>query len=669
MNFFKDFESAKFEIWKAESEKALKGKPFEKLFSSTLENIKIKPIYTKEDSPDNAKNEFPGFRYFLRSWKIDGNRIEPWKIIQRIETPNPKDANQLIKNEIDKGVDGFVIKHYNYNLENPKGVVIDSLLDLEDIFNGVDLSKITIHFDTLFPVELCSILVEYFKKTKTPNDKIDGSVNLDFFESFLDKGKFFEQSFWLDNILWKNHQILDQNFPKFKTFVIDGTIFYESGSNIVQEIAFTLNLAVEKLKFILSKTEDFQNTLNKFMFKISIGSDIFLNLAKLRSLRFLWSTILESLGIDFNSVQIPIYAVTAKRNKSKLDAYVNMLRNTCETLTAILGTADYIEVTPYDYFLNEPEEFSIRNARNTQLVLKEEHNLREVIDPVGGSWFLETLTYEITQKALELFKEIEQNGGFYKNLINGNIQNQILKVRNKRMQRLSTREDILVGTNRFSNPDDNPLDAKKSFFDYKEFLETKQKTLTELPKESKEQAFGFVMSSISSHSPFTSIQNSLIDIPPLKVFRETEEFENLRTKSLQYKSKFGKLPQVGIIPFGKIANFKERLDFVVDFFLLGGFDVKIFEETESLENSFQRFFEFQPPIVVFCSTNEEYMGFAPKLATLIKKAKPLTIIILAGLPAEQEIELFKQSGVDEFIHIRTDVLKTLNNLYSMILVD
>ncbi|MCX7908466.1 MAG: methylmalonyl-CoA mutase family protein [Ignavibacteria bacterium] len=673
--FFEEFEKANFEDWQKEVEKVLKGKPFDNLFSKTLDNITIKPLYSKEDIPNLSKNELPGLPNFVRSFKIDGNRLQPWKIIQRINTPHPKNANILIQNEIKFGSDGFVISHFNYDLEKPCGIVIDSITDFEELFDNLDFSKISFHFETNFPVEFLSFFLAYLEKNSIPSDKLVGSINNTLLKNLLAEGKFLETGNISENFMFPIFDICKKYLPNFKSVVIDGTFFYESGANTVQELAFILSSAVESLKIFSQKESNIEEVLSKVLFKVSIGSDIFLNLAKLRALRLLWSTVLDFLNLNTNKLYFPIYAVTTLRNKSNLDVFVNMLRNTCETFTAILGTADYIEVTPYDFFSNDANEFSLRNARNTNLVLKEEHNLCEVIDPAGGSWFLEALTFELAQKALELFKEIERSGGLFQNIINGSIQKFIFENKQKVLVKFAKRENILVGVNKFPNPEDKLGIPNMMKEKYDKILQ--EKIIDKSPKQSiRNQNVIDTSSPLEKAKMFPNIHsivfskeyiNNALGVEKLPLFREAEEFEKLRNLSLDYKTRFGTLPKVLIIPYDKISDFRERLDFTKDFFNVGGFEVTTSDSISLIEDAFNVFSEKNPNIIVFCAKNDKYPEFVPRLASLIKKAKPLTITVLAGLPSSEEIELYRNNGVDEFIHIKSDIVEVLNKFYLLLL--
>jgi len=671
--FFEEFTTASYKDWLEEAKKSLKGKEPESLSFQLDENLYVKPLYTVSDLEQCpfALNEFPGLPRFLRSASISGYRIQPWHVVQRIDTPEPAKANSAILQEIKSGINEFLLKHFDNQSIPRKGITIESLNDFEKIFKNVDLQKISFHFETSKPVELFSLFYVFLKRNGIDPQSVSGSIHFDLLSHFLLNGYFPTSFKGIENFLLSMVNFFADNFPKFKVLLIDATTFFESGSNTLQEVAFTLNLAVEYLRLLYKLGIPPEKVIDKMLFKISIGSDIFLNLAKLRAIRYLWTTLLEEFKIDIEKIDIQIYAVTNKRNKSKLDTYVNMLRNSCETLTAVLGSANYIEVTPYDYPLEEQNEFSTRNARNTQLVLLEEHNLTDTIDPAGGSWYLETLTFELAKNSLELFKEVEKKGGFIECIKNNFIQNLVLENQRKILTDLTSRKRILIGTNKYPNPNDDKFKITEEESD-KEVNQTRpfkhSPTFLEpidvqfIINESLNPNF-----SISSFVKSRESQAGIISIVPLVPIREAQPFETLKLRASLYQKRYGKLPVALLLPYGKVADFKARVDFSHDFFAVGGFEVIDSSPFETIEEAFQKILATLPQVVVFCSKNELYLNFVPQLTSLIKKAKPFIVTVLAGLPNnDEEINLYKNIGLDFFIHIKSDIVETINKIFDLI---
>ncbi len=674
-SFFSEFQPSNYQEWFEEAKRTLKGKDPESLSIKLEEGITIKPLYTKEDlfKISFISSEFPGLPNFMRSGTISGNKINQWKIVQRIEHPEPSIANKFLLDEIKFGINEFIFKQFDPGSTDKNGIVLESFNAFKSLFQNVNLDKISFHIETSHPFEFLSFFYSLCEQNGFDNTKFIGAIHFDFLANCLLKGKLPKEITKFEHYYYNFLNSFSSIFPNLKLLFVDGTIFYESGANTLQELAFTLNRAVEYLRFLHRNGFALELWLSKFLFKLSIGSDIFLNLAKLRAFRLLWSLILREFDVNLEKIDIPIYAVTNKRNKSKLDVYVNMLRNSCETFTAILGSADYIEVTPFDFGLQSINEFSLRNSRNTQLVLLEEHNLIDTIDPAGGSWFLETLTYELASRTIELFKNIESRGGFIECVRSNIIQNSIAENQKNLNRSISERKKILVGTNKYPNPLDKefePNQMKQTNLDeifkfqnaqIKIFEQNFQEDLKHIAKLAiQNYSFSSIVYTQKSDVEFTSIV-------PLIQIREPEEFEKIRMRAQDYKNKFGKWPLALLLPFGKISDFKPRLDFSNDFFQTGGFDIFDLNPMEKPEEILSIVLEKNPQVVVLCSTNELYQNSVPQVASLIKKVKPLITIVLAGLPEKPEdLQIFQNSGVDLFIYTNCDFIKTMNKIYDLL---
>lgn len=669
MNLFSEFERTDFESWQKEAERLLKGKPLDSLSYLSDEGIKIHPLYTQRDLPQEFKNEFPGFKYYLRSNKVCGYRTLPWKVVQRIDVASPEKANNIITSEIQNGINGFIIKTYDFTSDNLNGVVISGMNDFETLFDNVDIANTCLHFKTTFPIEFLALFIAFLEKKQISGQKIFGSIQYDFYGSNLSKGRLLEKNS-LKNLFLECYQLCKSYLPNFKSFVIDGTVFHECGATATQELSFTISKALELLKGLSQLgVVDIKELPQKILFKISLGSNIFFNIGKIRALRLLWAFIIEQFNIANDSFDVPIYAITSERNKSKLDIYVNMLRNTAETFSAIIGTADYIEVKPYDFLVSEPSEFSMRNSRNTHLVLMEEHNLRDVIDPAGGSWFIEAITWEIAHKSFEMLKNIESQGGFYENLLNGNIQDEISKAKTNRIKKLSNRDIVLVGVNRFPNPQDkSESSGQESNNYYQDFKGINFQCEKEFEKLNLDDLIQIVKSrhSILSLSPVSYNEKNFLKIERLLKFREASEFENLRLMAFRYRTKYGKSPKVLAITFGASDIHRELVDFVNEFFQIGGFEVSFSGDIFSVEEAFAKFAALLPQVVVFCSSLDKYAEFVPQLAHLILKYKPLTVILIVGQIRDELFSKWKEFGINDCIHPKSDTLSILHRVYQLI---
>lgn len=681
-----NFQPHTYEDWIKEAKSNLKGRSIDKLFSSTYEGIQIKPLYTEKDI-ENLKylrNELPGFGNYLRSQKMSGYRIIPWSISQSLPFPNPEIFNQKLKDALQNGVNSVAIDHLYASSKNKRfnGLFLDSVTDFEEAFSGVDLTNFAIHFNSPKIYELSLFFFAYLERKQVDPKILSGSFCFDIFKLFLEIGNIPTNNSESQSKLAQFFEVTKYNFPKFFNLVVDATLFFESGAHSVQEIAFAIASAVEYIRFLVNSGFQPDEIFPRFMFKFSIGSNLFIEIAKLRTFRMLWGKIMEEFQIQPRNRNFCIYAITNQRNKSKLDVYVNMLRNTVEAFAAVLGGSDFIEVKPFiEPFENLPNDFSLRNARNTQNVLLEEHNLREVIDPIGGSWYIESLTFEIARRALELFKSIESEGGFLRWVETSKVQKAIYEVAEKRLKNLSIRKEILVGTNKFpaiQEKDISLVNFTKVDFDNLKaqrrelaLKERNEEALTDLRFRLRFDEFATIiqfaenMGCISELPEWDFTQTQTIE--KLVRIRESAGFESLRMKAKEYRNKYGYFPKAFLMKFGSVGDYRIRSDFALDFFRVGGFEVIESQGSESVDGLVNEFLESNAQIAAICSSDTLYPTVAPTLATSIKKASSSSIVALAGLPSEQTlVEKLKASGVDFFIHLRSDVIATLTEIYDLI---
>ncbi|MCX7879053.1 MAG: methylmalonyl-CoA mutase family protein [Ignavibacteria bacterium] len=678
--FFSEFEPISYEEWERQAKVFLKGKPFDKLFTPTYEGFMIRPLYTISDLENIGfiKNEFPGLPNFLRSSKVTGYTLQPWKICQRVIEPNPKEANKIIKQMLENGANGIIVQHCDSNEPSlHPGIIIETIDDFYQLLETVNLGEISLFVHTNQPV-LFSLLLNQFLTEKGINPR-----NLDIvffyapFNKILINGEAPNDLEYFYKEIYRVFYNLVQLLPNSKFLNVDASIFAEAGSNTVQEIAFALSQAVEYLKLLVQKGIRPEEVVSKLIFKFSIGTEIFFEIAKLRAVRLLWARILKEFNLAPDSYRVSIFTQTLQRNKSKLDIYVNMLRNTIETFASVVGEADYVEVLPFDHLVNPLNPFSLRNARNTQLVLLEEHNLIDTIDPVAGSWYLESLTFELARQSLEVFKRLEQNGGFLKSVINGIVQDEIANIVAKRESDMAERKTIRVGVNKFPYVEDKIEDVDVNLYLEKvnRLVREKRDLFSTFVAENidissylegEEESKDKLLELIRRRHPLFLFKESNADynkqVKKLKIYREAEVFENLRerTKNL---NKRNIVPKVLLLPFGKLSEYMPRVEFSKDFFLLVGFEVIAPNiGFNDLEDSFNFILHHSPKIVVFCSSDDLYPSFVPELAKKVKKENPSILCVLAGLPKDLQEE-YKDAGVDYFIHLRTNVVKFFSEIF------
>ena len=368
-----------------------------------------------------------------------------------------------------------------------------------------------------------------------------------------------------------------------------------------------------------------------------------------------------------------IHARTSSYNMTAYDPHVNILRATTEAFSAIAGGCDSLQIGYFDEAIGQPDDFSRRIAENIQIILQQECHFDKVIDPAGGSWYVEKLTDEVARKAWQVFQGIEAKGGMFEALKEGIPQKIIEKTCVARIANLTKGEDVLIGTNAYPNPSEkmpeqNPPDYAaihaerlKNLEAYRSGIDVKAKdeALKALFQSAKSSTNKIMESAIQAASRGATIGEIAKAIRPekyqqtnittVKIQRSAEMFETIRKASEKYEISTGLLPRVFLANFGTIAQYKPRTDFATEFFQTGGFNVVDGAGYKTINEAASAALKAKANIVVICSSDGAYPEFAPSLATAIKKDKPDTIIVLAGNPKEFA-ETYKKAGVDDFIY-------------------
>ena len=407
---------------------------------------------------------------------------------------------------------------------------------------------------------------------------------------------------------------------------VNAQLYHNAGGNAVQELAFGLATGVEYLRQAEKRGQGVDATAARMTFVFAMGSDFFMGIAKLRAARLLWSQVVAASGGNTESQKMRIHARTSLWNQSKLDPYVNMLRDTTEAFSAVAGGADVLWVRPFDHVLRKPDDFSKRIARNTQLILAQECHFDHVADPAGGSYYVETLTAQLANAAWAIFQQIEKAGGMVKALEAGIPQQQVKAVAAKKAEAVAQRRLSLIGVNVYANATEKPLEPSK-----------------EAPCKCS-----------CNHEDGKANHPSLAHIETLKSVRGAEPFEKLRAAVGASSKK-----NVFLANMGPLRQHKPRADFSTGFFQAGGYEVLENRGFQTVDEAAAAATASGACVVVICSTDDTYPEIVPALAAKLKAAN--LFVVVAGYPGDH-LDAFKQAGVDEFIHIRANCYGVLSGI-------
>jgi len=457
-----DFPYSDYQKWRDEVEKQLKGNSFdEKMITKTYEEIDLKPIYTKNDIGKLKSPEaFPGFAPYLRSSDILGYLENSWDVAQEIPYPTPEKLNESLRLDLNSGQTAINMvldkaTRFGKDPDNADicdvgrgGVSISSMKDFEKALNGIDIEKTPVYIYTgTSSLPVAAAFIAYAIDSGKDLLKISGSIETDPLGELAAYGnlpvsyeKVCDEMFVLTD--WSKN-----NAPKMHTIGVNSQPYHNSGANAVEELAFTVATGVEYIKEMQKINLNINDIAPRIRFTFSLSSNFFMEIAKLRAARLVWAKVVDACGGNEQSQKMTIHIRTSDRNKTMYGPYVNLLRATTEVFSGIIGGCNSMHAGFFDQAFKPPDEFSRRISRNTQIILNKESHLDKVIDPAGGSWYIETLTDSIARKSWRLFQKIEKMSGMFKALQEGFPQDTIARTALSRSERLAKRKDILVGTN------------------------------------------------------------------------------------------------------------------------------------------------------------------------------------------------------------------------------
>lgn len=603
---FSDFPPVSTQEWMDKIQVDLKGADYEKkLVWKTNEGFKVKPFYRQEDLEGlKTTDGLPGQYPYLRGIKKDDNT---WFIRQDIRVDDPAEANAKALDILNKGIDslGFHVPAKALDADFIRTLLKDICCEC------IELNFTTCQRHTL---QLAELLVAYFKEKGYDPEKIQGSVNFDPISKMLQKGKD------LSGIVAKGAELVKvlAPFPKFRCIAVNSLKLNNAGAYIYQELGYALVWGNYYLNALVEAGIPVDLAARKIKFNFGISSNYFMEIAKFRAARMLWADIVKAYGpTEECACKMVAHAETSTFNLTLFDAHVNLLRTQTEAMSAAIAGVNSITVTPFDKVYETPNAFSERIARNQQLLLKEEAHLNRIVDAAGGSYYIENLTVAIAQQAWNLFLETEDAGGMLAAIQQGTVQDTVNASNKARHEAVSKRKEILLGTNQYPN--------------FSERAEGK------MPVSCCCGCGGH-----ENEAAFASLNTD----------RAASEFEALRLQT----EHSGKRPKAFMLTIGNLAMRQARAQFSCNFLACAGYEVIDNLGFATVEEGAEAALKVQADIVVICSSDDEYAQYAVPAYELLKDK---VLFIVAGAPACME-EL-KAAGIENFIHVRCNVLETLKS--------
>lgn len=604
------------EEWKAKINVDLKGADFDrKLVWRTNEGFNVQPFYRREDLAGlPGIGTLPGEFPYVRGTRSNND----WIVRQAVIGKDAAEANRHALHIIDRGVESL-------------GICLGNLAaaDLRDILKGVDLKKIEVNVSCCpgMAAEVAAELVKLVKEAGAENE-FRGAIDYNPFRRLLRHGLPFNK-----NAAEEGRKVYEavKEIKGIKCFAVDSYLFNNAGAYITQELGYALAWGAEWLTMMTEAGLTVDEVAARVKFNMGISSNYFMELAKFRAGRMLWAEIVKAYApADEESCKMWVHAVTSEFNQTLYDSHVNLLRSMTETMSAALAGVNSIETLPFDRCYERPDEFSERIARNQQFLLRDESHLNKVVDPAGGSYYIETLTASIAKVAWEIFNEIEDKGGFEAMLRNGEIQGKVNESGVKRHLDVARRKESLLGTNQF--PNFNEMAAGKI-----------------------ENGGGCCSKDAASSCGCAKDGD---ETKALHTSRQASDFEALRLATEHASNR----PKAFMLTIGNLAMRLARAQFSSNFFGCAGYEILDNIGFGSVEEGINAAMEKEADIVVLCSSDDEYAQFAPEAFKMLAGRAEF---VVAGAPACADD--LKSLGIENFIHVRSNVLETLQEFNKRLL--
>lgn len=598
---FAEFPPVATEKWEEVITADLKGADYErKLVWRTGEGFNVRPYYRAENLEGirflgSQAGQFP----YVRGTHAH-NR---WHVHQTVTVECPEQANAEALKLLETGVDslGFSIVSETFSAEN-----------LDTLLAGISIPAIDLVFCGAKIGNVAELVLAKIEKDGIAKEDAHISFSIDpLVRNLSSKGDFCspdgEKCFARIVELIRR----TKEYKHIRIVTVNAQIFGNSGSTIVEELAFALSAGHDYLVRLTDAGLTVDEAARKLRFSFSISSNYFLEIAKLRAARLLWANIVKGYDPEKDCAgKMMIHAETSRWNQTVYDPYVNMLRGTTEAMSAAIGGVHSLEVTPFDRAFEAPSEFAKRIARNVELLLKHESHFDQVVDPAGGSYYIENLTQSIAAEAWKLFLEIEQKGGYTAAYKAGIVVEKVKASAAAKDKAIATRRQTLLGANQYPN-----------------FTEVAPEEIT-----------------ASAVTRPTAEGNVLLP------YRGAMAFEQMRLEV----DRSGKEPKAFMLTCGSLAMARARAQFSCNFFACAG--IKVIDNTffRSIEEGVEAALASKAQIVVVCASDDDYAEAAPKVKELLGDK---AILVVAGAPAcTPELEA---QGIRNFINVKSNVLETL----------
>ncbi|MFT3689616.1 methylmalonyl-CoA mutase [Paenirhodobacter sp.] len=699
------------EDWAKLAQKELKDKPLDKLTWHTLEGIDVQPLYTAEDLEGlDHLGTLPGFGPFTRGVRATMYAGRPWTIRQYAGFSTAEESNAFYRKALAAGQQGVSVAfdlatHRGYDSDHPRvvgdvgkaGVAIDSVEDMKILFNGIPLEKISVSMTmngAVIPI-LANFIVTG-EEQGVNRALLSGTIQNDILKEFMVRNTYIYPPEPSMRIIADIIEYTSNEMPKFNSISISGYHLQEAGANLVQELAFTLADGREYVRAALARGMDVDAFAGRLSFFFAIGMNFFMEASKLRAARLLWHRIMT----EFNpkkpgSLMLRTHCQTSGVSLQEQDPYNNVVRTAYEAMAAALGGTQSLHTNALDEAIALPTEFSARIARNTQLILQEETGITHVVDPLAGSYYVESLTAKLADEAWKLIEEIEAMGGMTKAVVSGMPKLRVEETAARRQALIDRGEEVIVGVNKYRLAKEDPLDIldidnaavrESQIARLKKIRETRdeakcQAALAEITRRAKEGG-NLLEAAVEAARARASVGEISLAMEEIfgrhraevktlagvygAAYEGDQGFAQIQQDVETFAQEEGRRPRMLVVKMGQDGH-DRGAKVIATAFADIGFDVDVGPLFQTPEEAADDAIDNDVHVVGISSLAAGHKTLAPKLIEALKaKGAEDIIVICGGVIPQQDYDFLKSAGVKAIFGPGTNIPAAAREILDLI---
>ncbi|MBF0302595.1 MAG: methylmalonyl-CoA mutase [Desulfamplus sp.] len=698
------------DAWKKMAEKELKNVPLDSLHKKTPEGITIKPLYTPKDLESvEFKDSLPGFEPFVRGPRATMYTYQPWTIRQYAGFSTAKDSNAFYRKNLAAGQKGLSVAfdlatHRGYDSDHPRvfgdvgkaGVAVDSVEDMKILFDQIPLDKMSVSMTmngAVLPILAGYIVAAEEQGVK--QEQLTGTIQNDILKEYLTRNTYIYPPTPSMRIVADIIGYCSQYMPKFNTVSISGYHMMEAGADSVLQTAFTLADGVEYVKAAIAAGLDVDSFAPRLSFFFGIGMNFFMDIAMLRAARFLWAELMSKFNPKSpKSKMLRTHCQTSGWSLTQQDPYNNIIRTTLECMSAVLGGTQSLHTNSFDEAVGLPTETSARIARNTQIIVQEESKVCSVVDPLGGSYYVESLTQNIVDEVRKILKEVEELGGMAKAIETGMPKMRIEEVAAKRQARIDQGIDVIVGVNKYKIADEPPIEVlevsdavrEEQIQRLKEIKAKRDKSavVASLENITRIAADGgnllaATIEAVRLRATVGEISDAMEKVFGRFVattqcisgvyaseFGDSEILASLRKRTADFQVKTGRRPRILLTKMGQDGH-DRGVKIIATAYADFGFDVDISPMFQTPEEAARMAVENDVHVVGVSSLAAGHKTLVPALIQALKNQGADDIkVVVGGIIPPGDYEFLRQVGASEIFGPGTVVTESANRTLNII---